>query len=46
MSVALVIPCFNEIQRLPIEAFRDNLPNDLRVLFVDDGSSDWHLQIS
>jgi glycosyltransferase involved in cell wall biosynthesis len=38
----IVVPCFNEEQRLDTEAFRDSARQDpsLRFLFVDDGSTD------
>lgn len=40
--VVLVVPCYDEADRLPGAAFRDfSLPgHELRVLFVDDGSRD------
>ena len=40
--VVLVVPCYNEASRLPADEFvRFRLAQDeLRVLFVDDGSTD------
>ena len=38
--VFLVVPCFNESQRLNLEAFHKALTDDLHILFVDDGSTD------
>lgn len=45
--VVLVIPCYNEEQRLNTAAFREfRLPNDaLEFLFVNDGSADNTLQV-
>ncbi|TWU43230.1 Poly-beta-1,6-N-acetyl-D-glucosamine synthase [Novipirellula aureliae] len=42
----LVVPCFNEAERLECDAFIDfaNRHSDIRFLFVDDGSSDQTLQ--
>jgi glycosyltransferase involved in cell wall biosynthesis len=42
LATTLVIPAFNEAERLDTEAFRDGLRRDpdLRLLFVDDGSTD------
>ncbi len=45
ISVSLVIPVYNEAEVLPllvekIEAFRDERPEDIRILFIDDGSTD------
>ena len=41
-STLLVVPCFNEAVRLNADAFREGLRDDadLRLLFVDDGSTD------
>ncbi len=41
-STVLVVPCFNESRRLPVEAFLDFASRrpDTRFLMVDDGSSD------
>lgn len=38
----IVVPCFNEAQRLPVQAFVDATAREreLRFLFVDDGSTD------
>lgn len=38
-TVCLIIPCFNEANRLRLDAFAD-LPPSLQVVFVDDGSTD------
>lgn len=41
MTIALVVPCFNEADRWSDEYWTDILQiPDLRVLFVDDGSTD------
>ncbi|MEK9604465.1 MAG: glycosyltransferase [Flavobacteriaceae bacterium] len=41
-ELAIVIPCYNEANRLPLFQFRDFLPSNLSVdiLFVNDGSKD------
>lgn len=41
-SLIIVIPCYNEEKRLPVEEFRrfDALPGRLHFLLVDDGSTD------
>ena len=37
----IVIPCYNEAQRLPVDQFREFLPeHDIDFVFVDDGSKD------
>jgi len=38
----MVVPCFNEAKRLPVDAFRDSLEKDPHTifLFVNDGSTD------
>lgn len=45
--IALVVPCFNEEQRLDIDTFRTfTLPgHDLHFLFVNDGSRDGTLRV-
>jgi dolichyl-phosphate beta-glucosyltransferase len=45
--VALVVPCFNEAQRIDVDAFRSFalVGHDLRVCFVNDGSTDETLQV-
>ncbi len=46
MATLLVIPCYNEAQRIRIEAIQELLQNkDLQILFVDDGSKDSTLSI-
>ena len=42
VHVIVVVPCFNEEQRLPLGAFRDFAPEGARIefLFVNDGSTD------
>jgi len=46
-NTTIVVPCFNEAQRLDVERFRRFAANQhaLRFLFVNDGSSDRTLQI-
>jgi glycosyltransferase involved in cell wall biosynthesis len=41
-QTTVVIPCYNEAERLDVEAFRDYAAGrpDIRFLFVDDGSTD------
>jgi glycosyltransferase involved in cell wall biosynthesis len=43
----VVIPCFNEAQRLDVAAFRDfaATTSDVQLLFVDDGSTDSTLEV-
>jgi glycosyltransferase involved in cell wall biosynthesis len=43
----LVVPCYNEEQRLPVAALRGFRPEGLRleILFVNDGSSDGTLRL-
>lgn len=40
MSVAIVVPCFNEADRLDADAFVELAARVDRLLFVDDGSTD------
>jgi glycosyltransferase involved in cell wall biosynthesis len=46
-STTLVVPAFNEAARLDTDAFREGLRRDpdLRLLFVDDGSTDATLEL-
>ena len=41
-AVALVIPCFNEENRLPVSYWRDlvTIENEVDWIFVNDGSTD------
>lgn len=39
-KVLLIVPCFNEGNRLRFDAFESELPSSVQVLFADDGSSD------
>lgn len=39
-KVLLIVPCFNESQRLRISTFRKELPAGVTVLFANDGSTD------
>lgn len=41
-KIAIVIPCYNEAQRLPLETFLSFAKDreDIRLIFVDDGSKD------
>jgi dolichyl-phosphate beta-glucosyltransferase len=44
--VVVVVPCYNEAARLPIEAFRRFFETStVEVVFVDDGSRDHTLQV-
>ncbi len=47
MRVLLVVPCFNELDRLPGDSFvrAFNEENGLGMLFVDDGSTDGTLEL-
>jgi dolichyl-phosphate beta-glucosyltransferase len=46
-TVGIVIPCFNEAQRLPVATIRDDLVQNphLTLCFVDDGSTDGTLAL-
>lgn len=39
-NICLVIPCYNEKQRLSIEEFKAGITEGLHFIFVDDGSTD------
>jgi glycosyltransferase involved in cell wall biosynthesis len=45
--VALVVPCFNEENRLPIEYWREivNMKSEISWIFVNDGSSDRTIEL-
>ena len=47
MNLTVVVPCFNEEKRLPVEAFRSFVAahEGVRFLFVDDGSRDGTLAL-
>lgn len=47
VHLIVVVPCFNEEQRLPVDAFRAFAPEGVRVefLFVNDGSTDGTLRL-
>ncbi len=47
MHVIIVVPCYNEANRLPVDAFRNFANPDHRVefLFVNDGSTDSTAQV-
>lgn len=44
LKILLIIPCYNEAERIPFEQFEDFLSNpknaNIQFLFVDDGSQD------
>jgi glycosyltransferase involved in cell wall biosynthesis len=46
-SVCVIVPCYNEAKRLHTEAFRRYFATheDIRFLFVDDGSTDATVQV-
>jgi len=49
-SLDLIIPCYNEVEGLPLlferlDALRQDLPVDLTYIFIDDGSSDETLKV-
>jgi glycosyltransferase involved in cell wall biosynthesis len=47
VHLIVVVPCFNEEHRLPVDAFRAFAPEGVRVefLFVNDGSTDGTLRL-
>lgn len=46
-SIAIIVPCYNEEERLPVEYWKEivRTENEIKWLFVDDGSSDRTLEI-
>jgi dolichyl-phosphate beta-glucosyltransferase len=44
LPVVLVIPCFNEAERLPMSSFDQAGKASVQLVFVDDGSTDQTLQ--
>jgi glycosyltransferase involved in cell wall biosynthesis len=38
--IVLVVPCYNEEERLDLEAFEEGAQGEIQILFVDDGSKD------
>ena len=40
MTVRIVVPCFDEADRLDVDAFAELAGHVDQVLFVDDGSTD------
>jgi len=43
--IYLVVPCFNEAHRLPVDKFLNYQSSDVRFLFVNDGSKDQTLSV-
>ena len=46
-SIAIIVPCYNEEDRLPVEYWKQivRAENEIKWLFVDDGSSDRTFEI-
>ena len=45
MRTIVVVPCYNEEHRLPVQAFRDFAGDGVEFLFVNDGSRDGTLKL-
>lgn len=46
-SIAIIVPCYNEAERLPVEYWKEivRTENEIKWLFIDDGSSDRTFEI-